>query len=274
MTRLRKEDIETIAQGLRAYDNRLRLVTGRSLRELAGQAAGLNENDAAARVTGCRVCAVPMTCGQGVIASFAETVGAIASHLGFDAFVADHPDMAGIADAYDRRADIIISSDDHRFVAIHLGNRQVVDNNRSTGKGFSTGLSCMVGGFKSKPVLVIGCGPVGRSAARHAARLGAAVTIYDTVTEQCRHFIEKWRPPFDIFVSKNLTEAMGSHDLIIEATPASNTISSEAVRSTTMIAAPGVPCGVSPKARELLAERLLWDPLQIGVATMLMESIV
>ncbi len=274
MTRLHKEDIETISQGLWAYDNRLRLVTGLSLRDLAGQAAGLNEDDAAARITGCRVCAVPMTCGQGVIGSFAETVGAIASHLGFDAFVADHPDMAGIAEAYDRRTDIIISADDHRFVAIHLGNRRVVDNNRSTGKGFATGLSCMVGGLKAKPVLVIGCGPVGRSAARHAARLGATVTIYDTVTEQCRHFIKKSRPPFSIIVSKNLSDTMGSHDFIIEATPASNTINSEAVRSTTMIAAPGVPCGVSTKARELLAERLLWDPLQIGVATMLMESVL
>jgi len=36
---------------------------------------------------------------------------------------------------------------------------------------------------------------------------------------------------------------------------------------------PGIPLGVSRKARNQLAERLLHDPLQIGVTTMGMEVV-
>ena len=47
-------------------------------------------------------------------------------------------------------------------------------------------------------------------------------------------------------------------------------------RSFTLVepcdAAPGVPCGVSERAKRRLGGRLIHDPLQIGVATMLVEA--
>lgn len=273
MTRLRTDDIRMVAQGLNACDEHLRAITGFGLRALACRAVGLEDKKAENRIRDCRVFAVPMTCGQGAIETFSETIGAIASHLGFDAYVSDGTDMAGMADAFEGRADILLSADDDRFVAIHVPTRRVVDNAQCTGMGFCAGLAQMAGGLKEKPVLVIGCGPVGRSAAIHAAGLGAMVTLFDIEKERCRALAAGQKNRANFFVSDDLASAIGCHDLIIEATPAADVIGVEAIRPAMLIAAPGVPCGVTLKGRQMLAGRLLWDSLAIGVATMLMEAI-
>lgn len=273
MTRLGTNDIRMVAQELMPYDQHLRAITGLGLKGLACRAVGLEETKAEDRISDCRVYTVPMTCGQGVIETFSETLSAIASHLGFESCVSGRTDIAGMADAIEDRADIVLSADDDRFVAIHLPTRRVADNSQCTGKGFCAGLAQMAGGLKEKPVLVIGCGPVGQSAAIHAARLGAIVTLFDIEKERCRAFAAGQKNRADFFVADDLVSAIGCHDLIIEATPAADVIGVEAIRPEMLIAAPGVPCGVTHKGRQMLAGRLLWDSLSIGVATMLMEAI-
>lgn len=271
MTLLKDDDIRNIAKGLETYDNRLKVITGLSLVNLACRAIGCNEPDVQSRIGSLRVYAIPMTCGQGVITNFSETLCAIAQHLGFEAHVTDRTDIAGLAEAFERHADIIITADDCSFVAIHTGTRRVADNARATGKGFVAGLAHMARGVRGRSLLVIGCGPVGQSAALAAARLGARVTLFDIDLNRC-HMFAKSHHGNDFIISDSLASALDCNDLIVEATPSENVIDPAAINASTLIAAPGVPCGISSRGREALSSRLLCDPLQIGVATMLMEA--
>jgi pyrrolysine biosynthesis protein PylD len=275
MTRLNSSDIQTIASRLDDYDSALFAKTGSTLKGIACIGAGIEEPEANCRMHGYRVCVVPMTCGQGIIESFAETLCAIAIHIGFDGFVAEKPDVSGLAEAFEGNADILLLADDDRFVAINTKSLQVADNAEATGKGFVAGLSLMAGGLRDRSVFVIGCGPVGRSAAIASARKGAAVTVFDLIAERCRTLIG--HPSFTgitLRIAEDPTAAMIEHDCIIDATPGTDLIHMAKLAPGAFIAAPGIPCGVSAESVEALSDRLLHDPLQIGVATMLMESLV
>ncbi len=52
----------------------------------------------------------------------------------------------------------------------------------------------------------------------------------------------------------------------------SQVIDADSVSAKTIVAAPGMPCGVTPQATAKLGQRLLHDPLQIGVACMLADA--
>lgn len=276
MTRLKSSDIEVIASGLEDYDRALLAKTGLTLKGIACSAAGIGEREADSRMSGCRVCIVPMTCGQGVIENFAETLCAIALYIGFDGFVARRSDVSGLVEAYERNADLLVLADDDRFVAINTRSRRVSDNSEATGKGFAAGLSHMAGGLDFRSVLVIGCGPVGQSAALESARRGATITVFDLLAERCRTLAG--HPSFsgnvNLHIADDLMAAIGEHDCIIDATPASGFIDAAYLAPGAFIAAPGIPCGVSAGSIEALSGRLLHDPLQIGVATMLMGALV
>lgn len=273
MTRLKTEDIRQMPDALKTFDRDLKSAIGLSLKDLAGRAAGLGPSAMEQRITGCRVCAVPVTSGRGVIDSFCETLCAIASHLGFDAFISGQTDIAGLSEAFEKKTDIVLASDDHRFVAIHLERRQVVDNSQATGKGFAFALAQMAGGLTSRPLLVIGCGPVGQHAALTAAELGARVTLCDLDRERCLDFSRRHRHCAEFSIADSLPAALRTHDLIIDATPAADIIDVETLGPATLIAAPGVPCGVSAAGRKAIGPRLLWDALRIGVSVMLMEAV-
>jgi 3-methylornithyl-N6-L-lysine dehydrogenase len=275
MTRLSNSDINSIASRLADYDRVLLAKTGSTLKGIACIGAGLEEHAADSQMHGCKVCVVPMTCGQGIIEGFAETLCAIATHIGFEGFVAERPDVSGFAEAYKRNAGILLLSDDDHFVAINTKSLRVADNAEATGKGFVAGLSLMAGGLSNRSVLIIGCGPVGRSAAIASAQKGAAVTVFDRIVERCRTLLG--HPSFTgvaLRISDDLTVAMIGHDCIIDATPGTDLIHMAKLAPGAFIAAPGVPCGVSADSVEALSDRLLHDPLQIGVATMLMEALV
>jgi pyrrolysine biosynthesis protein PylD len=275
MTRLSNSDINSIASRLADYDSALLAKTGSTLKGIACLGVGLEEHAADSQMHGCKVCVVPMTCGQNIFEGFAETICAIATHIGFGGFVAESPDVSGFAEAYKRNAGILLLADDDHFVAINTKSLQVADNAEATGKGFVAGLSLMAGGLSNRSVLVIGCGPVGRSAAIASAQKGAAVTVFDRIVERCRTL--EGHPSFTgvaLRIAGDLTVAMIGHDCIIDATPGTDLIHKAKLAPGAFIAAPGVPCGVSADSVEALSHRLLHDPLQIGVATMLMEALV
>lgn len=273
MTRLKTEDICQMPDTLETYDRDLKSVIGLSLKDLACRVAGLGPSAMDGYITGCRVCAVPVTSGQGIINNFSETLCAIASHLGFDAFISRQTDIAGLSEAFEENADIVLASDDDRFVAIHLGHRQVVDNSQATGRGFAFALDQMAGGLTSRPLLVVGCGPVGQHAALTAAALGARVTLCDLDWACCRDFAYRHRHYAEFSIADSLPAALRTHDLIIDATPAADILDVQSIGPAALIAAPGVPCGVSAEGRKMLGPRLLWDTLRIGVAVMLMEAV-
>ena len=89
----------------------------------------------------------------------------ILTHIGFNAFLTQNTDASGVAEAFENSADILMMADDRRFVALAPKSCHVIDNAVATGKGFAAELDLMAGGLRGNKVLIIGCGPVGQSAA-------------------------------------------------------------------------------------------------------------
>ena len=275
MTRLKTLDIAKISAELNQYDKELLVKTGCNLRGIACRSAGVEEKNAQDLIASVKVGVIPMTCGQGVIRGFADTVQQIVAHIGFNAFVTRHTDVAGLAEAFEKKSDLIMLSDDDRFVAINVKSRRLVDNADATGKGYVTGLNLMTGGLKGKNVLVIGCGPVGRSAVIALVRLGVAVSVCDTHRARCDQLAREIRDLMDaeIRIEIELNLALIRYRCIIDASPAADFIDERHIARDTYISAPGMPSGFSPEALSKISDRLLHDPLQIGVATMIVETV-
>ena len=93
--------------------------------------------------------------------------------------MAQNSDAAGIAEAFEKKSDIILLADDARFVAINVHTNHVSDNAEMTAKGFVAGLDLMASGLRGKKAFVVGCGEVGRYAAKELVALGVLVTASD-----------------------------------------------------------------------------------------------
>jgi pyrrolysine biosynthesis protein PylD len=274
VTRLKTNDIQHIGAQLADYDTELIKKTGCSLRGIACRAGGVQESDFEKVCGDLLVSIIPLTFGQGIIGGFCDTLASIVAHIGCSAFVAEVEDVAGLAEAYKRKADIIMLADDDRFIAVHTRSRQVVDNSEATGKGFTAGLSLMVGGLEKKDVLVIGCGPVGCAATQALVKLGSRVSIYDINLSRSDDLAGRIKRLLDteIHIARELDHALTDHQFVIDATPATDIIRSHHVTSDTYISAPGVPLGLDSEAQAKISNRLLHDPLQIGVATMVVNA--
>jgi len=275
MTRLLSDDISGISFQLKAYDEELLLKTGHNLRQIACHAVDLKEEDIRGTVPIVRAGVVPIQWGQGLIEGFCETTAAILKHLGFNTFITGQFDISGLTEAYDARADVVFVSDDHDFVALNTAGRQYVHNADATGKGFAAGLDLMTKGLSDQTVLVLGCGPVGRSAALSLLNYGAKVSIYDINSRYCREFTGSLSGPDSerVRIEADFDQALAGHALVVDATHAAGIIHAGHISLQTFIAAPGMPPGLTPAARDKVSDRLLHDPLQIGVATMAMAVV-
>jgi pyrrolysine biosynthesis protein PylD len=274
MTILRAQDIAGIAGGLASYDAELQSILGCGLKELALKAVGRGGKSFEAKAFTKRVAIIPMTCGKGRITGFCETLQSIALHLGFSAFITRATDVSGIAEAFDSGADILLHADDERYIAIDLRSRRVVDNAESTGMGFACGLALMAGGVESRMVLVVGGGPVGRAASAALLKMGGGVALFDIDPVAAQTAASSLQSPHNmpVIVEENLGRAFQNYRLILDATPEAAFIDCDNICAETFIAAPGVPLGVTEAAALLLGRHLLHDPLQIGTATMLVDS--
>jgi pyrrolysine biosynthesis protein PylD len=273
MTRLQSCDIVDIPLNIKVFDDELKSKTGHSLRQLACKAVGIGVTAADTIRTDCSVSVIPTTCGQGVIGGFSETISKIAGHLGFLSEVTLSTDVAGLAEAIEKETDIVLMADDQRFIAIHLPTGCLADNSAATGKGFATGLELMAGKLKGRRVLVLGAGPVGRSAVQALLLRGAEVSIYDLNRQLCLDLACNMQNIHhtNIHIEKNLKQALSAHLYLIDATPMPDFINADLISQDTIVAAPGVPVGLTAEAMTKIDKRLLHDCLQIGVATMLME---
>ena len=274
MTRLATDDVKSISDELAEYDAELTARTGCSLRGIASLAAGLQEDEIKNRFKNIRIGVIPITVGEGVIAGFCDAVAAIVSHLGCKTFITRASDVAGLTEAFEKKADIIMLADDHQFIALHTTTRQLIENAAATGKGFVTGLHLMAGDLNKKKVLVIGCGPVGRSATEKLVVMRAHVSIYDTNPARSIDLSEALKKTRNakVQIIKDINRALKSHEFIIDASPAADIIQARHITPNTYISAPGVPCGLDQDARSKIGNRLLHDPLQIGVATMVLSA--
>ena len=274
MTRLASDDVKSIPAQLSKYDSDLAAKTGYSLRGIACLAADIPEKDIRDRLKTALIGVIPITGGEGLIAGFCDAVAGIASHMGCKTFTTRATDVAGLAEAFEKKADIVMLADDHRFIALHVASRRSVDNDIATGKGFAVGLGLMAGDLNKKNALVIGCGPVGRSAAEKLVAMGARVSVYDINSDRSIDLAEALKQSSNatIAVINDIEPALKSHKFIVDASPAVDIIQARHVTSDTYISAPGVPIGLDKEARLKIDNRLLHDPLQIGVATMVISA--
>jgi pyrrolysine biosynthesis protein PylD len=275
VTRLITTDISDIAANLKNYDSELVARTGCSLSGIACRAAEIDEAQIKNLLPEIRVGIIPISSGKGVIGGFAEAVLDILLHMGANAFVTRTTDVAGIAEAFEKKADIVMLADDERFVALHIPSRSIADNSVCTGKAFATGLRLMAGSLKGCEVLVIGCGPVGRSATETLIRMGARVSVYDVQAEPLKEWVKTIAQTADskIQIVEKLDPALQRHRFFVDASPACDIIHAHHIAPDTYVSAPGFPCGLDAEAREKLSNRLLHDPLQLGVATMLVSAV-
>lgn len=274
MTRLTKADVINISVELGTYDKELLKKTGCTLLGIACKAVGVDEIGVANAIGSLTTCVVPMDCGQGTIEGFCDAVKQIVQHLGCKAFVASHSDVSGIAEAFEKKCDIIFLADDYRFVAITRNGGRVVDNTLATAKGFVAGLSLMMGGLADRQVLVIGCGRVGRYAIFSLIEEGAKVAACDIKGRRVMELAAEVGNLYHVGIQvvDRLEEISAKYDGLFEATPAAEIIEPQHVNSHTCVSAPGVPHGVCSRALEMIGGRFLHDSLQIGVATMLVEA--
>jgi len=272
VTRLVSDDVKSIPAGLAHYDSELTAKTGCSLRGVACLAAGMPEEEIKDSLKNALIGMIPITGGKGVIAGFCEAVAGIVSHMGCKSFITRATDVAGLTEAFEKKADIVMLADDQQFLALHTASRRMAENAVATGKGFVAGLGLMAGDLKKKNVLVIGCGPVGRSATAELAAMRARVSVYDIDFTRSLDLAEATKQSSNVTIQiiKDLDQALKSHKFIIDASPATDIVQARHITSDTYISAPGVPVGLDKKALLKIGNRLLHDPLQIGVATMTM----
>jgi pyrrolysine biosynthesis protein PylD len=265
MTRLNSELISGMKETMDAYDIELVQKTGLTLRQLAARTAGISEKVLCTDFAAERVASIPVTSGQGVIKGFTQAVHAIIGHLGCPSFVTESCDVAGFAEGIDKGASILFLADDVRFIAINLSHKLIVDNDLATGWSYAHALDACVGGLSGQDVLLIGAGRVGKHALRALLGLGAKVGVFDIDGSKVQPLIGKYR----IKREEDLSDALDRYTLLFDASPAPDIIHPEHIRPETTIAACGIPIGLSDKARSLVEERLIHDPLQLGTAAML-----
>jgi len=274
LTRLKRDDVSGIASALANYDAELVGKTGCTLKEIAAKAVGWQRSKLYDKrpEQHRQVAVIPMTCGQGIIEGFVESVACIITHLGFKAFITKSRDAGGVAEAAQSGAEILFMADDDRFVAVNLRTGKVSDNGDATGKGYVAGLECMCGGLEGKKVLVIGAGPVGNSAALALVQFGAEVAVYDLNLSSSQRLSRKLEKiGYCVTIETDLESALEKHCILVDACPTDDLILLRHITEDTMMAAPGIPLGVQAAGVGQLSKRLLHDPLQIGVATMMFD---
>ncbi len=269
MTRLSSEIVVPIVSELDLYDRELIKKTGKNLRQIAAVSVGAAEAEMAKPVSSISTAVIPVTAGGGVIDGFAPAVRAIISHLGFNSFVTVHNDVAGLAEGVEKGADVVFLSDDNRFIALNLKERFIADNAESTGRGFATALKLLADDLTGRKVLVIGAGRVGRSAMFRLKEYNADIAVYDIVRSKAQKAAED----FGAEVEKDLGDALRHNTLIFDASPAQGVLRAEHIKPSTLIAACGIPLILDTEAYNLVKERLIHDPLQIGVATMIFSAV-
>ena len=275
MTRLKTDDVINIAASMAEYEVELTAKTGLTLRGIACHAAGVREDDIETILENVSVGVIPISSGEGIISGFCESVKDIVIHLGCRAFITQTADVAGLVEAFEKTTDILMFADDNRFVALHTRYRRIIDNSVATGQGFAAGLDLMAGGLKDGNTLVIGCGPVGISAIETLIRAGARVSVYDIDQDRCRAVAESLGQRLNSKISSqsDFEAALANSRFIIDATPVANIIHDRHITPETYIGAPGVPIGLTDDAYSKISDRILHDPLQIGVATMLVSAL-
>ncbi len=263
---------------IREFDQELTKKTGSSLKELALNAATCASTSTAAplAIAVCQVAVIPVTAGEGTIKGFSEALCAIAAYLGFPAFITGASDVAGLVEAYQRDATIALMADDHLYAALNLKTRRVAYNDEATARGYTVALRKMAGGLANKEVLLIGLGPLGTAAAQALLQEGAGLIIYDLVREKEAALLKNCTKAEQqrITTGLSLEQALARTRLIFDASPGEAFIPAALLPHNAIISTPGLPLGLDATAAKKFAGRLIHEPLQIGTAVMLFQTLI
>lgn len=262
MTRLTADDIWGVPDDKLDLDQRLMKSTGKTVKGIALEAAGLDCRDY--DLSEFSAAAVPVTSGLGIIGGFARSVDAILSRLGMRSHVTASTDVAGFAEAVRDQTDIIMMSDDPMFIAYNTNKRAYTDNSWGTAKGYSVCLKNAAGSLEGRDVLVVGAGRVGGWAVRFLADMGAEVYVTDIVKKKAED-LEK----YGARALPDVEKAVSDHTLLINAAPF--IIPGEIIAHGSIISSPGVPHYYDLEGRTR-CKAIIHDPLEIGTAVMAVNS--
>lgn len=263
MTRLTPDLIAGVPDDDIDLDSKLMKGTGKTMKELALEAAELDQNTDLSKYT---AAVIPITSGMGVIGGFSKSVDAIVRRLGIQSHVTVGTDVQGFSEALVDGVDLIFMADDSMFVAYNVRKNKFISNHFGTALGYSVVLKNAADGIDGKDVLVIGAGYVGSRAAKILRDMGANVSITDKITEKS-HAVGK---ELGISVIDDVDMAISSHKYILNATPA--IFPGRLIMNGAVISTPGVPHYFDEEAWNK-AKAIIHDPLEIGVATMATCSI-
>ncbi len=262
MTRLTADMIWGVPDDQLDLDTRLMRATGKTVKGIALEAAGLDVDDY--DLSRFKAAAVPITSGLGIIGGFAKSVDAIMKRLGMDSRATYSPDVVGFAEAVDSGADIVMMSDDPLFMAYNTRERRYTDNSWGTGMGYSVCLKNAAHGLEGKKVLVVGAGRVGAWAARIMLGWGADVEVVDIVPEKAEALRKYGARPVT-----GVERAISDNTLVLNAAP--YIIPGEVIADGSIISSPGVPHYYDREGRSK-CKAIIHDPLEIGAAVMAVNS--
>ena len=272
MTRLVEGDVRALTEHLAEVERALAALTGCDFLGLAARAGGVGEGVARDALAHAAVAVVPITSGEGLIPGFTDCVAAICSHLGCRAVrVTGATDVGGFADALVAADDLVFAADDRRFLAFDFARRTVADDDPCTAHAYVAALDAAAGrdGVAGKPVLAIGLGPVGRAAAARLVDLGADVLVCELDRERLAT-VAGALPVTPV----TLAAGLGRCRFVLDATPTPDLIDVDWVGPDGVVCSPGLPPGVTAAAARALGERLVHEPLALGVAAMAVQALL
>ena len=265
MTRLNTTDINTISDRLHNYDMELKKTLGYTLEEIAKKSVKAFYSDSFCNKY--KTAVIPVTSGLGIIEGFSETVSDILKYCSADVFVTDNTDVAGIQEAYQKKADIIFMADDETCAAFSLNGKVYSDNGYATGVAFAAALEIMMEKVEEE-VLILGAGPVGTAAAQYFSQIGAIPVLCDLYEEKARSAANSIK---NAKVEKDLKN-MNKYMYILDASTSGGFIKENDITEHTKISAPGIPIGAAEEIRDKVF--VFHNPLEIGIMTMYFDCII
>lgn len=263
MTRLITEWILDIHDTIKEKEAKLKRKTGLDFVALAAKSGGWSIGDIERAAQQIKVGVVPITSGQGIISSFAESVATVTETMGFRSFVTENRDVSGIQEAYEREADILYMADDDKFVSINLHKKRIVDNNNATAAGYLAALEGAQGSLTGKEVLLLGYGVLGQEFLKRLQKKGVAVTGFDINKSKMK---EMERTGAAIITG---VDQIAKYQLIIDATSLGGWIHGNTLHPEAWLIAPGIPLSLDKEAYQANEDRVIHDYLEIGTAAML-----
>lgn len=266
MTRLAPQDIASIPEFWPEYARRLHKVTGSTLIEICAAALGKSIKDVKFALYEKIVRVVPISTGQGLIEGFDKALMSVASYLGCKPVLmpADSLDLSR------KHADsLLIWADDNDFYSENMLNGSSCENGWATGAGFAAVLEMMAKkNGTGKKTLVLGTGPVGKSAASFLVKRGFNVFICDIRKDIAVDAARKITGCSSLTPEEVNTSC--KFDCLLDASPTNTFFPVSALSGNACVSAPCVPCGWLSRP-----ELNVWhDPLQLGTAVMLAASAI